>query len=74
MSTTADGAAAEAHEAFQNLTPDQLTEILALLPGADSVELKLTVPDTHRRTTVNKTTEHDASRTRQMCTLHVCVS
>jgi hypothetical protein len=53
MSTTADGAAAEAHEAFQNLTPDQLTEILALLPGADSVELKLTVPDTHRRTTVN---------------------
>ena len=53
MSTTADGAAPEAHEAFQNLTPDQLTEILSLLPGADSVELKLTVPDTHRRTVVN---------------------
>jgi hypothetical protein len=31
------------------LTPDQLTELFTLLPGSDSVELKLTVPADTRR-------------------------
>ncbi len=34
------------------LSPDQLVEVMALLGGADSVELKLTVPDAHRRSTL----------------------
>jgi hypothetical protein len=34
------------------LTDAQLTEMLALIKDADSVELKLTVPDTERRATV----------------------
>jgi hypothetical protein len=34
------------------LTDAQLTEVLALIKDADSVELKLTVPDTERRATV----------------------
>jgi hypothetical protein len=34
------------------LSPEQLTEVLALLGGVDTVELKLTVPDEHRRSTV----------------------
>ena len=34
------------------LSPEQLSELLTLLRGADSVELKLTVPDTDRRSTV----------------------
>jgi hypothetical protein len=34
------------------LTPDQLAEVLTLLKGADSVELKLTVPDANRRSVV----------------------
>ena len=35
------------------LTDEQLTELLGLVRGADTVELKLTVPDEHRRSTVN---------------------
>jgi hypothetical protein len=35
-----------------SLTPEQLTEVLALIKGADSVELKLTVPDLDRRSAV----------------------
>jgi hypothetical protein len=34
------------------LTNTQLVEIMKLMEGADSVELKLTVPDAHRRETV----------------------
>ena len=41
-----------ATKAFKNLTDQQLVEILALSRDADSVELKVTVPDTHRRDTV----------------------
>jgi hypothetical protein len=35
-----------------SLTPEQLTEVLSLIKGADSVELKLTVPDVDRRSAV----------------------
>ena len=35
-----------------SLTPEQLTEVLTLIKGADSVELKLTVPDLDRRSAV----------------------
>ena len=38
--------------AAQRLTPEQLTEMMRLADEADSVELKLTVPDAHRRATV----------------------
>jgi hypothetical protein len=34
------------------LTPEQLSEVLGLIKGADSVELKLSVPDADRRSTV----------------------
>jgi hypothetical protein len=34
------------------LSAEQLVDLLALLRGADSVELKLSVPDSHRRSTV----------------------
>src|SRR4051794_39452043 len=34
------------------LSPEQLSEVLGLLKGADSVELKLSVPDADRRSTV----------------------
>jgi len=34
------------------LSPEQLTEVLGLMQGADSVELKLSVPDGDRRSTV----------------------
>jgi hypothetical protein len=34
------------------LTPEQLTELLGLIKGADTVELKLSVPDSNRRSTV----------------------
>ena len=36
----------------KRLTDQQLVDILALAQDADSVELKVTVPDTHRRNTV----------------------
>ena len=38
--------------AAPNLTDEQLRELLGLIRGADSVELKLTVPDEDRRSTV----------------------
>lgn len=44
MSTTTDGG---------RLTADQQAEMLALTKGADSVELKLTVPDAERRATIS---------------------
>ena len=34
------------------LSPDRLTELLGLIKGADTVELKLTVPDEDRRSTI----------------------
>ena len=34
------------------LSNEQLTEVLGLIKGADSVELKLTIPDEDRRSTV----------------------
>jgi hypothetical protein len=37
--------------AFSNLTDDQLMEVLELVKGADSVELKLTLPETARART-----------------------
>ena len=36
----------------QSLSDDQLRELLGLIEGADSIELKLTVPDEDRRSTV----------------------
>lgn len=44
MSTTTDGG---------RLTADQQAQMLALTKGADSVELKLTVPDAERRATIS---------------------
>ena len=41
-----------ATEVAPNLSDVQLREVLGLIPGADSVELKLTVPDEDRRSTV----------------------
>lgn len=38
--------------AFPHLTDDQLSEVLGLIDDSDSVELKLTVPDEDRRSTV----------------------
>jgi hypothetical protein len=35
-----------------SLSPEQLTEVLGLIKGADSVELKVSVPDSNRRSTV----------------------
>ena len=39
-------------EKAPGLTDQQLQEIMGLIEGADSVELKLTVPDDDRRSTV----------------------
>ena len=39
-------------EPAARLAPDQLDELMDLLEGADSVELKLTVPDGHQRSAV----------------------
>jgi hypothetical protein len=39
-------------EVAPNLSDEQLREVLGLIGGADSVELKLTVPDEDRRSTV----------------------
>jgi hypothetical protein len=39
-------------EALPNLSDEQLRELLGLIEGADSVELKLTVPEESRRSTV----------------------
>ena len=36
----------------RGLTPDRLDELMSLLQGADSVELKLTVPDADQRSAV----------------------
>jgi len=41
-----------ATEVAPNLSDEQLREMLGLIQGADSVELKLTVPDEDRRSTV----------------------
>jgi hypothetical protein len=41
-----------AAEVTPNLSDEQLREVLGLIKGADSVELKLTVPDEDRRSTV----------------------
>jgi hypothetical protein len=41
-----------ATKGFRNLTDQQLVEVLALAHDSDSVELKVTVPDSHRRETV----------------------
>jgi hypothetical protein len=43
---------ASKREAAPTLTTEQLAQVLRLLKGADSVELKLTVPDANRRSTV----------------------
>jgi hypothetical protein len=39
-------------ETLAGLSDDQLEQVLALAGGADSVELKLTVPDEHHRSTI----------------------
>lgn len=54
MSTTASGAPAEpvAETSAPGLSPEQLQEVFALLPGSDSVELKVSVPDASRRSVV----------------------
>jgi hypothetical protein len=43
---------ATATKSFKRLTDEQLGELLALAGDSDSVELKVTVPDTHHRSTV----------------------
>jgi hypothetical protein len=43
-----------AETAAPALTPSQLADVLALLPGADSVELKVTVPEAGRRRVVER--------------------
>ncbi|HET6223921.1 MAG TPA: hypothetical protein VFE11_17220, partial [Dongiaceae bacterium] len=45
-------AAATAKQAAPGLTGEQLGELLALIKGADSVELKLSIPDAARRSAV----------------------
>jgi hypothetical protein len=45
-------ATAAAKQAAPGLTGEQLGELLALIKGADSVELKLSIPDTARRSAV----------------------
>jgi len=54
--TTAAGPSARLRRvstaAAPGFTGEQLTELLALLGGSDSVELKLTVPESHQRSTV----------------------
>ena len=42
----------ESNSGFPNLSTDQMRELLGLLEGADSVELKLTVPDGDQRSAV----------------------
>jgi hypothetical protein len=42
----------ETNSGFRNLSSDQLHELLGVLEGADSVELKLTVPDGDQRSAV----------------------
>src|SRR5687767_2385705 len=46
------GLAMTVSEAAPSLTGDQLAELLGLIKGADSVELKLTIPDSDQRSTV----------------------
>ncbi|WP_062297980.1 hypothetical protein [Demequina maris] len=49
MSTTSTS-----EHAVPSLTPEQLGEVLTLLPGSDSVELKATVPGADRRRVVDR--------------------
>ena len=42
----------ESNSGFRNLSSEQLHELLEVLQGADSVELKLTVPDSDQRSAV----------------------
>ncbi len=46
------GIAMAVSEAAPSLTDDQLAELLGLIKGADTVELKLTIPDSDQRSTV----------------------
>ena len=50
---TSPDPSAEARPSRPMLTDDQLIELLRLIQGADSVELKLSVPDANQRSTVN---------------------
>jgi hypothetical protein len=54
MTMSSDNAAHQSTEGYAapSLTGDQLVEVLGLLPGADSVELKLSVPEVTRRSVV----------------------
>src|SRR4051794_36229760 len=52
MTSTETPAAASASAAMPALSVEQLTELLALLPGVDSVELKLSVPEANARSAV----------------------
>ena len=45
-------AAADAAPTDTHLSTEQIAEVLGLLKGSDSVELKLSVPDTNRRSAV----------------------
>lgn len=53
--TTQDQPTSESDATGQTrpLTTEQLQEVLGLMKGADSVELKLSVPDDHQRSTVD---------------------
>lgn len=50
--TRRSGRAVESQDPVPALSADQLAELLRLIKGADSVELKLTVPDANRRSVV----------------------
>src|SRR5262245_14234929 len=53
--TTGDlGRDAIAESPAPALSPAQLSDVLTLLPGSDSVELKVTVPDANRRSVVER--------------------
>ena len=52
MSSENDAHQSDEGRALPSLTGDQLVELLGLLPGADSVELKLSVPEVTRRSVV----------------------
>jgi hypothetical protein len=57
MATSAGAGAQESVEGSQilpSLTADQLSEVLRLLPGVDSVELKVSVPEVARRSVVRR--------------------
>jgi hypothetical protein len=52
MGSTNETVPAAESQALPSLTGEQLVELIALLPGVDSVELKLSVPEATRRSVI----------------------